>query len=916
MQHVANESKTVPSGYGGLTAEQVAAARKRHGENRLTTKKRTGFLAGYVQSFGDPMIKILLVALAINLIFLTRHSNWFESIGIAFAILLATLVSTISEYGSEAAFEKLQEEASQIRCRVRRAEGVKELPMEEIVVGDLVLLQPGERVPADGCLLEGRLEVDQSALNGESKEAQKHPRAGGRGEPPGEGFLAPERLFSGSIVCGGEGLMRVNAVGDLTVYGRIGAEIQQEARESPLRHRLNGLAAGIGRFGYLAAGFSALAFLFNNLLIDNGFHPALIKAALTSWPQLFPLLLQACMLAVTVVVMAVPEGLPMMITVVLSANMRRMIRDNVLVRKLIGIETAGSMNLLFTDKTGTLTGGRLTVTEFVDGAGKTWDSAELARSGLPLHGLLKDCLRYNTSAVLEGKRAIGGNATDRAVLEFARSLQGGQDGLQSATLLPFSSEEKRMVSAVSGAWTATLVKGAPEKILPHCTTFVDPAGRVRPLGARLQVERALERYAAQSMRVIAVAVGEAGSKDPRALGALRLVGLLAIRDSLRPGTRKGVEQMQQAGIQTVMITGDAQATAVAVAREAGILRSDRERVISHDEMSRIDDAALAQLLPDIRVVARALPSDKSRLVRVAQAMNLVVGMTGDGVNDAPALKQADVGFAMGSGTEVAKEAGDIVILDDHFDSIAKAVLYGRTIFHSIRKFIIYQMSICLCAVGVTVIGPLIKVDFPITVIQMLWINIVMDTLAGLAFSGERARAEYMRELPKRRDEPIVSPEMMGQIATGSLYATALCLWFLRSAFFGRIVGEYGQTYGLTAFFELFMFCAIFNSFNARTSRLNLLSHLAANKSFIGLMGTVALVQVLIPFFGGPLFRTVPIYAKDMAVLALLAFSVIPVDLLRKLLIRWGAARPAKGQPAAPLRRPRKGAPPARQGARP
>ena len=388
------------------------------------------------------------------------------------------------------------------------------------------------------------------------------------------------------------------------------------------------------------------------------------------------------------------------------------------------------------------------------------------------------------------------------------------------------------------------------------------------------------------MRIIAVAVAEPGGAGP--LHNLKLVGLLAIRDEIRPEAVKAIAQVQRAGIQTVMITGDARPTALAIARETGLVHSEEDLVITSDEMQALSDQELADLLPRIRVVARALPSDKSRLVRIAQDMGLVVGMTGDGVNDAPALKKADIGFAMGSGTEVAKEAGDIVILDDHFDSIAKAICYGRTIFKSIRKFIIYQVSICVCAVGVTVIGPLIHVDFPITVIQMLWINVVMDTLAGLAFSGEQSRPDYMKEPPKRRDEPIINRYMVSQIAVTGIYTIVLCLVFLKSAFFKHVLDVQSEIYGMTAFFALFMFCAIFISFNARTHRMNLLNSLASNKSFLWIMSVVTLVQIFILYFGGQLFRTVPMSFGDLFTIALFAFTVIPVDIIRKYFFRNSA----------------------------
>lgn len=865
----------------GLTEIEVSRSRETYGENQLSKQKRKGFFKSFLESFGDPMIKVLLIALAINLLFLFQNANWFESIGIAVAILLATFVSTLSEYGSESAFEKLQEEAARINCRVRRAEGLVEIPMSDIVVGDCVLLQSGDRVPADGVMVQGQLDVDQSALNGESKEAQKFP---GTSQAPGGGdsdFLNHGLLFSGTIVCGGEGYMRVTKVGDATFYGRIGVEIQQETRESPLKLRLGELAKSIGKFGYVAAAFSALAYLFNILILDNKFDPVLIRAALTTPGILLPLILKAGTLAVTVIVMAVPEGLPMMITVVLSANMKRMLKDNVLVRKLVGIETAGSLNILFTDKTGTLTRGKLDVTHFVSGTGKAWTAREAGSTETKLWEILYDSLYYNNAASMQGGVPIGGNATDRAALQFVSRLKRGNRKLQKTGSIPFSSSAKFMATTVSGDWNTTLIKGAPEKILPFCTECYSDSGAVLPFSDKAKVDDLLKELADKAVRVIAVAVSDRTVSADQPFGSLRLVGLLGIRDEIRPEAIKGVRDVQGAGIQVVMITGDARPTALAIAREMGLVKKDSDVVLTSEELNALPDEVLAKMLPNLRVVARALPSDKSRLVRLAQAGGLVVGMTGDGVNDAPALKAADIGFSMGSGTEVAIEAGDIVILDDNFISISKAVCYGRTVFKSIRKFIIYQLSICMCAVGVTVIGPLLGVDFPITVIQMLWINIVMDTLAGLAFSGEKARAKYMQEPPKSRDEPIINSYMRGQIVVTSIYSAGLCLWFLKNPSLQAVFSAHNQVYKMTAFFALFMFSAIFTSFCARTHQMNLLDYLAANKPFLWIMGLVTIIQILLVYFGGTLFRTVGLEFSDMLLVVLLAFTIIPIDIIRK-----------------------------------
>lgn len=874
----------------GLTDDEVRQARNKYGENRISRKKKKGFLLSFLESFADPMIKILLIALVINVIFLIHESSWFETIGIAIAILLATFVSTLSEYGSESAFEKLQEEAARIECRVYRANGLKQIPVNEIVVNDIVLLQSGDRVPADGIMIEGNLEVDQSSLNGESKEVTKYPQTLTKtSKSDKESFLNPTLLFSGTIVCAGEGLMQVNSVGDHTYYGRIGTEIQIETRESPLRVRLRDLANSIGKLGYVAALFTVCAYFFNNIILDNEFNLTLILKTCTSWSVMFPHLIKAGTLAVSVIVMAVPEGLPMMITVVLSANMKRMLKDNVLVRKLVGIETAGSLNILFTDKTGTLTQGKLNVTHFITGNGKVWNKNEVGMNNSKLWGVLYDSIQNNCAASMNQGVAIGGNATDRAMLEFTTNLKSNTRKIKKVNVIPFTSDLKYMATTIVGDWNVTLLKGAPEKILPFCTKYYDESGTVLPLSNKSELNKILKNFAEKAVRMIAVAVTSNGgytpSKSNNKFDNLILVGLLGIRDEIRPEAIKGIQEVQNAGIQTVMITGDSAPTARAIATEIGLIRNQSDLVITSSELNTMSDNVLFNKLSDIRVVARALPSDKSRLVRIAQEMGLVVGMTGDGVNDAPALKQADIGFAMGSGTEVAKEAGDIVILDDNFISISKAVCYGRTIFKSIRKFIIYQLCICMCAVGVTVIGPLIGVDYPITVIQMLWINIVMDTLAGLAFSGEKARLSYMNEPPKSRDEKIINPYMFQQITVNSIYSTGLCLFFLKSTVIQNLFGFQDDAYKMTAFFSLFMYSAIFTSFSARTHKMNLLDYLAANKPFIVIMGIVTVIQTIIIYYGGTVFRTVKLNFNDLILVALLSFSVIPVDLLRKSLLR-------------------------------
>ncbi|WP_087065844.1 cation-translocating P-type ATPase [Intestinibacillus massiliensis] len=782
----------------GLNQEQVKAARAAHGANELTQKTRTTFFRVFLSNFGDPIIKILLVALAINVLMLLRDANWFETVGIALAIFLATFVSTLSEYGSESAFRKLQEEAAAQSCRVRRDGRMSALPVAELVVGDLVYLQAGEGVPADGVLLEGGVAVDQSALNGETAEQKKSP-GGDAGD-----LLSASGLFRGCTVCSGEGVMQVTRVGDSTFYGSMAQEMQEETRESPLKLRLEKLAGTLSWLGLAAAVFVAAADLFLSFFLANGMDPARIAQQFSQPTVCFGHVLHAVTLAITVVVVAVPEGLPMMITVVLSSNMSRMLRDHVLVRKLVGIETSGSLNILFTDKTGTLTRGKLRVSAFVSGDGQAYAGMEGLKRDQLLWQLAALSCAYNTASTPSGKKALGGNATDRALLQAVLPLPGTLSGWQKTGGLPFDSAHKYASVSISGkGGTLHLVKGAPLSMTPGAT------------------------------------------REP----------------------------------------------AAALAKDAGILLPGGAPVLTGAELARMDDGQVADCLPRLRVVARALPTDKSRLVRIAQSCGMVAGMTGDGINDAPALKKADVGFAMGSGTEVAKEAGDIVILNDNFASIVRAILYGRTIFKSIRKFVIFQLTMNLCAVGVSIVGPFAGIDTPVTVIQMLWINIIMDTLAGLAFAGEPPLPEYMREAPKRRDEPVFNKYMFHQVICMGAYTIVLCILFLKLPFFQSHF-RYGENpiYLMTAFFTLFILCGVFNSFNTRTYRLNLLAHLRRNPLFALIMLSVIAVQFGLVYWGGSLFRTAPLRLDELAAIVLLAATVIPADMLRKTLLRCKGIR--------------------------
>ena len=843
--------------YTGLTREQVAASRQAHGANEWADRESPGFFSRVLAGFGDPMIKILLVALAVNLLMLFAHFDWFEPLGVGVAILMATVVSALSEHGSQKAFAKLQEEAAAVSARVIREGRVQTLSAAELVVGDIVCLQAGDKLPADGVLLGGSLSIDQSPLTGESREIEKKPVY--QVAPPLWQTKDAGLLFGGCLTTGGQGIMRVERVGEGSTMGQLAQQLQEQPRPSPLTQRLRHLAGAIGKFGYCAAIAVFLVDIFVALFLRGGFSWAAVVEQAGDFARLTQLLLHALTLAVTVVVVAVPEGLPMMITVVLGRNMRRMLRQNVLVRKLVGIETAGSMSLLLTDKTGTLTVGKLKVAALYGPDGAEADQALRAR----MHA----CFFAVSAAAWEKGKATGGNATDRALLAAAMRRSGQRP--ETTARIPFDSVQKwQAVMTERGA----VVVGAPEVLLAH-------AG-----GKRTALQRRMAECAAKSMRLVAVAVAPTLPEKGR-LGALEILGIVALEDGLRRGVPAAMRDMDTAGIQVVMVTGDRTDTARAVAaacRMPGL--NHPHALLTSADMSQLTDAQLAARLPHLRVVARALPGDKARLVRVAQGAGHVVGMTGDGVNDAAALKISDIGFCMGSGTAIAREASDIVILDDSFASIPRAVAFGRTIFSSIRKFLVFQLTMNVAAVAVSVLCPLVGMPAPITIMQMLWLNIIMDTLAGLAFAGEMPLRDTLRRPPIEREAPVLTGAMKRQVMLMAAMIVTLCLALSQLPVLQVWLGLWGDE-GITrtAFFTLFIFCGISGAFCTRTTRVNLLAGLRKNATFILIMGAVGLLQLALVFYGGPLFATTGLAWGTLRRLMLLACLMIPLDLARKLL---------------------------------
>ena len=888
--------------YQGLSEKEVTESRQKFGTNALSPPEIETFWDKLWDNFKNPIIIILLVALLfMTVLSIFGLTEWYEAVAIGIAVALATLVSTFSEFKNESAFQKLQEEASQIMNHAFRDGNLIEISVNDVVKGDYVLLQSGDKIPADGFLIAGDLKVNQASLTGESDNISKKPLEESEIANHPLELSSQHGLFRGAVVDEGEAVMLVQEVGDTSFYGKLAQELSQgDDRLSPLQVKLGGLAGLISKFGYIAAILIFFTFLGEKALVENNFDSALIAQYFSDWRIFVPDMMDAMVLAIIIVVAAIPEGLPMMIAIVLSLNMHKLLIDKVLVRRLLGIETAGSLNILFSDKTGTITKGQLKPRVFISGSGKQFNNFESLPE--PLKDLLTLSILENTSAFIEPDGTIiGGNASERALISFvqgAKSTTNGEVVEENKILFnsawKFSAAQVRLPSEhpIIKKEVITLVKGAPEVVLEQCKHYIDEEGKRVELTNFNELTAEMDQLADSGIRLIGLAISEETIQDGHQIPNNRvMVGIMGIADEVREESKNSIEAVQKAGIQVVMITGDRQGTAEAIAKDVGLITSENDISIQSSDLNSYSDDEVKKIIPNLRVIARALPTDKSRLVRLSKMLGKVVGMTGDGVNDSAALKQADVGVAMGSGSEVSKEAGDIVILDDNFKSINNAIRYGRTIFKSIRKFVVFQLTVNVAAVLTAFLGPLFGIDFPLTIIQLLWINIIMDTLAAIAFGGEPALMRYMEEPPVQRDEDILTKDMKISILTSGLYITAMGFFFLKFEPIKDLFirnGAPDPDVHLSAFFSMFIFLIIFNGFSVRTSKINLFDHITKNTKFLSVMGFIITLQIVFTYIGGDILRTRGLTLTEWAIVFGLALTIIPVQLIRKSMSksRW------------------------------
>lgn len=863
----------------GLTESQVEQSKKKYGTNELAKKEQESLWAMFIGAFDDIWIKVLCGALLIKVVLavlgmvvpaLSGGNDVVEIISIILAIALATGFSTLSEYRNTSRSEALQEEYNRTYAKVMRGGKLLNILTSEIVKGDTILIQAGDKVPVDGIIFEGNIKVSQAVLNGESRDESKN-AANSLKEAESTDYSSAAKVFMGSVVTSGEGYMVATVIGDESELGKINKSLtddEEEERKDTSSLKLEVVAAGIGKLGVSAAAIAGVLQVILTLIrTDEAISVVFILL----------LIAEAIMIMASIVIMAVPEGLPMMNSLVQSMNTESMYRKNILVSHKAAFSDSAYMNILFCDKTGTITEGNLSLVEFITGDGKVVDSIQSRE-------FIEAITLNNLAKVSEGK-SIGSNNMDRALLTYA--LANGYDDSKNdpgkvSQISGFDSDKKCATVVLNDG--TVYWKGATENVIDKITHYMLPDGEVKEFSTsnKLAVEEQMISQAKRTMKLLSVV--------KKSNGQTVLMAVLCLRDNVRIDAIETVEILNNAGIQVVMVTGDAEETAVAIANEAGILENDgKDVVLTHEKLEQMSDEELRSILPDLKVVSRAKPLDKKRLVSIAQQIDNVCGMTGDGVNDAPALKQADIGFAMGDGTAVAQEAGDVVILNNSLTSIKDCILNSRTMAKSVGKFLIFQLTVNISTLLMNIIAPILGWIEPFSIVQILWINLIMDTLAAMAFGGEPILDRYMRDKPVKRTDNILTGYIKSAIGTSSIFITLGSILILENvAGITDFVTPVGcgdtELYKKTFMFAFFIYSIIFNSLNTRSEKLNMFEHIRENKNFMLVMGAIFILQTIIIEVGGNVFGTTTLNATALLVSVALAVIIIPVDMIRKIIL--------------------------------
>ena len=868
----------------GLTDEEVLQSRSKHGDNVLTPPKRPSLWKLYLEKFEDPVVRVLLVAACFSLLISIFENEYAETIGIILAILLATGIGFYFEYDANKKFDLLNSVNEETPVKVLRNGQVQVIPRKDVVVGDVVLLETGDEIPADGDLIEAvSLQVNESNLTGEpviSKTTDKahfHPDA----------TYPSNRLMRGTTVVDGRARMCVDCVGDATEIGKVARQSTEQTSEpTPLNIQLDKLANLISKVGFSVAGLAFAIFFIKDVLLH---YPFSTFTTFADWLPALKATLQYFMMAVTLIVVAVPEGLPMSVTLSLALNMRRMLVTNNLVRKMHACETMGAFTVICTDKTGTLTQNQMQV----------GDAAFYASEGNDaLKQLIYQGIAVNSTAFLEENNGVAkpkgvGNPTEVALLLWLHAQ--GIDYLklrETATVidqLTFSTERKYMATLVKAAEAGKhilFVKGAPEIVYAKCSQVWLPEGPSPANAHQSMVDNQLLGYQAKAMRTLGFAykiVDDTEIDCAQQVNDKTFIGVVAISDPVREDVPPAINRCVDAGIGVKIVTGDTPGTATEIARQIGLWTeadTDRNRITGTEFANLTDDEALNRVM-DLKIMSRARPTDKQRLVQLLQQKGAVVAVTGDGTNDAPALNHAQVGLSMGSGTSVAKEASDITLLDDSFKSIATAVMWGRSLYKNIQRFILFQLTINFVALFIVLLGSLVGTELPLTVTQMLWVNLIMDTFAALALASIPPSESVMQAKPRKSSDFIITPTMGWMIfGVGILFACVLMGMLIA---FEHAPG--GLTmHRLTIFFTFFVMLQFWNLFNARVFGTNDSAFKNITKTYGMEVVVLAILlgQFLIVQFGGEVFRTEPLSLQEWLWIILSTSLVLWVGEL----VRW------------------------------
>ena len=873
--------------YSGLNEAEVKASRKRFGENTLTPPPRTPLWKLFLEKFKDPIIRILLVAAVLSLIISIMHNEYAETIGIFAAIFLATGVGFWFEMDANKKFDLLNQINDDLLIKTLRNGNIHEIPKKDIVVGDIIVLETGEEIPADGELLEAvSLQVNESTLTGEPVIDKTTNQA----EFDAEATYPSNKIMRGTTIVNGHCIYKVEKVGDATEFGKVArksTEINND--KTPLSKQLEKLAHFISIVGFIVAGITFFGLILRDII-----------SGLLTLDNLFTLeiagnILGYFMLAVTLIVVAVPEGLPMSVTLSLALSMRKMLKTNNLVRKMHACETMGATTVICTDKTGTLTQNQMQVhqTNFYGLSGQVLVDNEIST-------LVKEGISINSTAYLDyteqGKIKALGNPTEAALLlwlhQQGNNYMDYRENTEVLEQLTFSTERKYMATIVRSVLDQKVIlyiKGAPEIILSKCHQVLTEKGLIPVSEYQTTIEKQLLDYQNQAMRTLGFAykVLEKDNNEPiesLTNSGLIFLGIAAISDPVRPDVPEAVQKCLNAGIDVKIVTGDTPATAREIGRQIGIWKeSDTdEQIITGVDFEKLPDEIAAQRVLKLKIMCRARPTDKQRLVELLKKAGAVVAVTGDGTNDAPALNHADVGLSMGSGTSVAKEASDITLLDDSFNSIATAVMWGRSLYHNIQRFILFQLTINLSALLIVLIGSMLGHELPLTVTQMLWVNMIIDTFAAAALASLPPNPKVMDEKPRKATDFIISPKMKNYILgigiTFAIFLLGMMYWYTQTE--GHI-----SRYELSIFFTTFVMLQFWNMFNAKAflSHGSAFKNLKESTGFLIVMFVIPLGQYLIVQFGGEVFRTVPLSLKDWGFIIGLTSLVLWIGELLRLI---------------------------------